>query len=41
MIEEHVEDFLAYLNTNKSMFFKKRNYHTATQDYIIKSIKLH
>ena len=30
MIEEHIEDFLAYLDINRSMFFSSRNSLTAT-----------
>jgi len=39
-IEEQLEDFLVYLNTNRSMFFMKKSYYNATQEYINKNAKL-
>ena len=40
MIEDQLEDFLLYLNTNRSMFFMKKSYYNAPQDYIQKNAKL-
>jgi mortality factor 4-like protein 1 len=40
MIEDQLEDFLLYLNTNRSMFFMKRSYYNAAQEYIQKNGKL-
>jgi len=39
-IEEQLDDFLVYLNTNRSMFFMKKSYYNATQEYINKNAKL-
>jgi hypothetical protein len=32
-----LEDFLAYLDMNKSMFFQTRNYSPASQEYLARS----
>jgi len=39
-IVENLEDFLTYLNTNKSMFFPGRNYFQANPEYVAKNAKL-
>jgi len=36
MIEEHIEDFLAYLDINRSMFFSSKNYQSASSDYLLR-----
>lgn len=40
IFEDQLEDFLLYLNTNRSMFFMKKSYYNAPQDYIQKNAKL-
>jgi len=40
VIEEQLEDFLTYLDTNKSMFFQKKSYHKVSADYVSKNNKL-
>lgn len=40
VIEEHLEEFLAYLDMNKSMFFQSRNYTPAGQDYLTRTASL-
>jgi hypothetical protein len=40
VIEEHLEDFLAYLDMNKSMFFQSKNYSPASQEYLTRSSSL-
>lgn len=37
VIEEHIDDFLAYLDINRSMFFTSKNYQPMSQDYLIRS----
>lgn len=37
VIEEHIDDFLTYLDMNRSMFFTSKNYSPATQEYLAKS----
>jgi len=36
VIEEHIDDFLNYLDINRSMFFTSKNYQPASQDYLIR-----
>jgi len=40
LIEDQLEDFLLYLNTNRSMFFMKKSYYNASQEYGHKNSKL-
>ena len=40
VIEEHLEDFLAYLDMNKSMFFQTKNYSPTSQEYLTRSASL-
>ena len=40
VIEEQLEDFLTYLDTNKSMFFQKKTYHKVSAEYVSKNNKL-
>jgi len=37
VIEEQIDDFLTYLDMNRSMFFTSKNYTAATNDYLSKS----
>jgi len=37
VIEEHIDDFLTYLDMNRSMFFTSKNYTTANNEYLNKS----
>ena len=37
VIEEHIDDFLTYLDMNRSMFFTSKNYTSATPEYLVKS----
>ena len=39
MIEEHIDDFLTYLDMNRSMFFSSKNYGPASGDYLSKCHK--
>jgi len=34
MIDEHIDDFLAYLDINRSMIFSSKNYQPASADYL-------
>jgi len=34
LLEDHIEDFLAYLEMNRSMFFTSKNYTVAPPDYL-------
>merc|ERR1712059_208286 len=36
VIEEHIDDFLTYLDMNRSMFFTSKNYAPASVEYIAK-----
>ena len=36
MIEENIDDFLTYLEMNRSMFFTSKNYVQATPEYLSK-----
>jgi len=36
VIEEHIDDFLAYLDVNRSMFFSSKNYSPASTEYLTK-----
>eukprot|EP00088_Acartia_fossae_P026651 TRINITY_DN2748_c0_g1_i11.p1 TRINITY_DN2748_c0_g1~~TRINITY_DN2748_c0_g1_i11.p1 ORF type:complete len:347 (-),score=71.85 TRINITY_DN2748_c0_g1_i11:341-1381(-) len=40
LVEDQLEDFLVYLNTNRSMFFMKKSYYNASPEYVQKNAKL-
>jgi len=37
VLEEHIDDFLSYLDMNRSMFFNINNYAPASPEYLLKS----